>query len=429
MNGASISPCATRTVPVLTNIGCLATCDSPVGQDDIGIVRDAALAWRDGVIVWVGPADALPGVDSDGERWDAGGRLVIPGLVDCHTHLAFGGWRAGEFTERIRGASYLEIARRGGGIGSTVRDTRALDEEAMADRAGTFAEEMLDLGTTAIECKSGYGLDLETELRLLRVYRGLAEKAGGRVVSTFLGAHVVPPDFRDDREAYITLVVDEVLPRVAGEGLAEFCDVFVEESAFTPDEARRILGAARAFGLGAKLHVDQLGDGGGAALAAELGAVSADHLEHVSADGIDALASAGVVAVTLPIATLYLDQDPPPARAMIDAGVAVAVATDFNPGTAPSYDLPLALLLACTRQRMTPAEALKGATRFAARAVGREERWGAIEPGRPADFVLIDAPDVDHWLYHYRPDPVVAVFVGGVPTRGAAGLVPAAGWR
>jgi len=406
-------------VPVLTNIGCLATCASAEGQDDLGLLRDAAIAWRDGGVTWVGPTGDAP-ADEGGERaWDAGGRLVIPGLVDCHTHLAFGGWRAREFTDRIRGASYLDIARRGGGIASTVRDTRALDERALADRAAGFAEEMLGLGITSIECKSGYGLDVETELRLLAAYRRVAAATPARIVPTFLGAHVVPPEYRDDRQAYVELVVEEMLPRVAEEGLAEFCDVFVEESAFTPDEARRILGAARAVGLGVKLHVDQLGDGGGAALAAELGATSADHLEHVSPGGIEALAAAGVVAVTLPIATLYLGQDPPPARALIEAGVAVAVATDFNPGTAPSWDLPLALLLACTRQRMTPAEALKGATRFAARALRREGSWGSIEPGSVADFAVIDAPDVDHWLYHHRPNACVAVFADGAPRRGA----------
>jgi len=400
-------------VPILTNIGCLATCASPAGQDDIGVIHDAAVAWRDGIITWVGPADRVPDEHAAGPVWNAGARLVTPGLVDCHTHLAFGGWRAGEFTSRISGASYAEIARRGGGIARTVRDTRALDERALADRAAAFAAGMVELGITAIECKSGYGLDVETELRLLRAYRRVADETRARIVPTFLGAHVVPAEYRDDREAYIGLLVEELLPRVRAEELAEFCDVFVEEGAFTPDEARTILGAARALGLGVKLHVDQLTDGGGAALAAELGATSADHLEHVSPAGIEALASAGVVAVTLPLATLYLDQDPPPARDLIEAGVAVAVATDFNPGTAPSYHLPLALLLACTRQRMTPSEALKGATRFAARALGREASWGAIEPGKAADLAVIDAPDVDQWLYHHRPNACVAVVAAG----------------
>lgn len=412
-------------MPVLTNVGCLATCAPPDGQADIGLLRNAAVAWRDGVVTWVGPAEEAH--DEAGEAWDAGGRLVVPGLVDCHTHLVFGGWRADEFTDRIRGASYLEIAQRGGGIARTVRDTRALDETALSERAAGFAEEMLALGITAIECKSGYGLDPETEPRLLRASRRVGELAPVRIVSTFLGAHVVPPEYAHDRDAYVSLVVEEMLPRVAEDGLAEFCDVFVEESAFTPDEARRILAAARGLGLGIKLHVDQLADGGGAALAAEAGATSADHLEHASPDGIEALARAGVVAVTLPLATLYLGQDPPPARAMIEAGVAVAVATDFNPGTAPSYDLPLALLLACTRQRMTPAEALKGATRYAARALGREDAWGSIAPGRVADFAVIDAPDVDHWLYHHRPNACVATFVGGTPVHGADRLARRAG--
>ncbi len=405
-------------MPILTNIGCLATCARAAGQSDIGEIRDAAIAWSDGIIEWAGSADRLPPGLAAEERWDAGGRLVIPGLIDCHTHLAFGGWRADEFVQRIRGARYVDIARRGGGIASTVRATRGLDESALAARAAGFAADMVALGITAIECKSGYGLELDTELRLLRAYRRLAGEGTARIVPTFLGAHVVPPEYREDRAGYLALLLNEMLPAVAAGGLAEFCDVFVEESAFTPDEARRIAAAARELGLGIKLHADQLADGGGAALAAEVGAVSADHLEHASAAGIDAMARAGVVAVTLPLATLYLNQQPPPVRHMIEAGVAVAVATDFNPGTAPSYDLPLALLLACTRQRMTPAEALKGATRYAARAIGREDAWGALEPGKVADFAVIDAPDVEQWLYHHRPDACVGVVAGGQARRG-----------
>jgi imidazolonepropionase len=263
-----------------------------------------------------------------------------------------------------------------------------------------------------VEAKSGYGLDRDHELALLRVYRTLAERGPMRLVPTFLGAHVVPPDYASRRAEYVQLLID-MLPELAASRLARCCDVFVEKSAFTADEARAILTAAKQAGLGAKLHADQLSDGGGAALAAELGALSADHLEHISTDGIRALALSGVVAVSLPLATLYLNERPMPARALIDAGVPVAVATDFNPGSAPSWHLPFALTLACAMQRMTPAEALKGATIHAARAVGLHRRVGSLEPGKVADFAIIDAPDVTQWLYHLRPNACVRTIAGG----------------
>jgi len=358
-------------------------------------------------------AAALPAEYETEPAWSADGRLVIPGLVDAHTHLAFGGWRAGEFSDRIRGRDYLEIAAAGGGIASTVRATRELDEEELLSRAREFLTGMVSLGITTVEAKSGYGLDLETELRLLRVYRRLDEMGPARIVATCLAAHVVPPEWSADRAGYVKLITERILPAVAAEGLAEFCDVFVEDSAFSADEARRICERGRELGLRPKLHVDQLSGSGGAELAASLRAVSADHLEYVSEAGIKALAAAGVVGVTLPLASLYLNQTPPPARALIDGGVAVAVASDFNPGTAPSYHLPFAMTLACTRQRMTPAEVLKGATRYAARAIGREGGVGSLEPGTAADFAVIDAPNVEHWLYHLRPNACVATVSGG----------------
>ena len=402
---------------VLANIGQLATCRAEGGQGEIHVIPQAALVWDEKGIVWLGPENKLPAQYHTAERVDAGGRLVVPGLIDCHTHLAFAGWRADEFAQRSQGRSYLEIARAGGGIASTVRQTRAASEDELFERATGFLEEMLALGVTTVECKSGYGLNEETELKLLRVYRRLRQEQPVRLVPTFLGAHMVPPEFRNDREGYLGLLTERLIPRVGVDKLANFCDVFVEESAFSVKEARRILRAGQHAGLGSKLHVDQLTDGGGAELAAEVGAVSADHLECTSERGIAALREAGVVAVSLPLAALYLRQEPMPARRLIDSGVAVAVATDFNPGTAPSYHLPLALTLACTLQRMTPAEALKGATVYAARAVGLEAEIGSLEPGKRADLAVIDAPDVDHWLYHFRPNACVMTLIGGIARR------------
>ena len=397
---------------VLRNIGLLAICRAAGAQDELHAIPDAALAWDGGTIAWAGPQAALPDDLRRADAEEAGGRLVVPGLVDCHTHLAFGGWRADEFARRARGESYLDIARSGGGIAGTVRHTRAASEAALLARARGFLDEMMTLGVTTVECKSGYGLDRETELRLLRVYRDLAAQRPVRLVPTYLGAHVVPPEYRERREAYVALVL-ELLDEVAREGLARCCDVFVEASAFTVEEARRILVAARARGLAPKLHADQLTAGGGAELAAEVGAWSADHLEHASAAGIAAMAERGVVAVSLPIATLYLRQTPMPARRFLDAGVPVAVATDFNPGSAPSWHLPLAMTLACTLQGMTPAEALAGATIVAARAVGLDEQVGSLEPGKAADFAIIDAPDVDHWIYHFRANACRRTVIGG----------------
>ena len=377
------------------------------------MLRDAALAWDGDRITWVGPAVAIPSGFASVPVEDADGRAVFPGLVDCHTHLAFGGWRADEFELRIQGATYLDIAARGGGIASTVRQTRAASEAELEARAGRWLAAMRELGVTTVECKSGYGLDRDTELRLLRVYQHLALSQPSRIVPTYLGAHVVPVEYRERRAEYVRFVIEEMIPAVAAGRLAECCDAFVERSAFSVEEARAILQAGVAAGLRPKLHADQLSDGGGAKLAAEVGALSADHLEHISDAGIAAMAAAGVVAVSLPLATMYLNQPPMPARRLIDAGVAVAVATDFNPGSAPSFHLPFALTLACTLQRMTPAEALKGATVYAARALGREAEVGSLEAGKYADFAVFDVPDVTQWLYHLQANACVRTVIGG----------------
>ena len=404
-------------MPALRNIGLLATCAAEGGQGEIHAVPEAALAWDDdGRVTWAGPQAKMPrrlAAWKSEDDLDAGGRLVVPGLVDCHTHLAFGGWRADEFVRRARGESYADIARAGGGILATVRATRETSEDELVERAAGFLERMLALGVTTVEAKSGYGLDLHQEIKLLRVYRRLAERVPQALVPTLLAAHAVPPEYAGDREGYVWLVCEEIVPAAAEEGLARFCDVFVEEGAFTQADARRVLEAGRKHGMAPRLHVDQLRDGGGAELAAELGAVSADHLEHVSPAGIRALAAASTVGVALPLASLYLGAPPAPARRMVRDGVAVAVATDFNPGSAPSYHLPLAMTLACVQGGLTPAEALKGATLIAARACGEEERAGSLEKGKAADFAILDAPDVETWLYHHRPNACVATVIGG----------------
>lgn len=398
---------------LLRNIGLLVTCRPDGGQGDLHAIPGGALVWSSGRIAWVGPEDEVPANLGTLVMEDAGGRMVVPGLVDCHTHLAFGGWRADEFARRARGESYADIARSGGGILSTVRATREAGEAVLTSKADETLARMIALGITTIEAKSGYGLTVEHELMLLRLYKELAERGPVRIVPTVLGAHAVPPEFTGDRAGYLRLLTEDLFPRIAALELARFCDAFVEEGAFTVEEARQLFRAARKMGLVPKLHADQLTSSGGAELAAEVGAISADHLEHVSDAGISAMAKAGVVAVSLPIASLYLRQPPMPARKLLEAGVPVAVATDFNPGSAPSYHLPLAMTLACTTQGMTPAEALKGATIVAARAIGEEREIGSLEEGKAADFAVIDAPSVDHWLYHFRPNACVRTVIGG----------------
>lgn len=400
-------------MPILTGIRTLYACRAAGRQRDVHPVDDAALVWQGETIEWVGPARDLPA------RWrselaeDAGGCLVVPGLIDCHTHLAFGGWRADEFVRRIEGASYQEIARAGGGIRATMRMTRDASSPELVSRCLAHLTAMIKLGVTGVEAKSGYGLSLEHELRLLDVYRVVAERSAARVVPTLLAAHAVPPEFDGRRTEYVDLVVERIVPQAAAKRLARFCDVFVDEGAFTIPEARRVLEAGRVNGLAPKLHADQLTNSGGAELAAAMGAVSADHLERVSDAGILALAGAEIVAVSLPLASLYLGGPALPARRLIEAGVAVAVATDFNPGSAPSFHLPLAMMLACTLQRMTPAEALKGATILAARAVGLETRCGSLEAGKSADFALIEAESLEQWLYHFVGNACVRTVIRG----------------
>lgn len=377
------------------------------------MIRNAALVWQGEEIVWVGSANQVPALYAAEKVIDCQGGLLIPGLIDCHTHLCFGGWRENEFELRLAGASYQQIAQAGGGIRSTVAATRGASQGSLLRACLYHLDQMLQLGITTVECKSGYGLDVANELKQLEVYRQANAQHAINLVPTFLGAHTIPPEFAGNRTGYITLLCEELIPRIAAEGLAEYCDIFVEQGAFTCDEARRVLSAARQYGMKLKIHADQLSDQGAAALAAEMNATSAEHLEYVSDQGIEAMAEAGVVAVSLPLASLYLNERQTPSRKLLDAGVAVAVATDFNPGSAPSYHLPLAMTLACLQQSMTPQEALMGVTHVAARALDLQHEIGSLKAGFKADITLIDAPNLSHWLYHFRANACRAVIKSG----------------
>lgn len=406
-------------MPLLRNISQLATCPPDTAQHNAGLIENAALVWTDGLVRWVGhPAD-MPAKYQDEAVIDCERRLVVPGLVDCHTHLCFGGWRGDEFELRLRGASYQEIASAGGGIASTVAATRGASLDELQRKAEAILDEMLEIGITTVECKSGYGLDEANELKQLEVYRRLNDSHVIDLVPTFLGAHIMPPEFSTQRDKYISLLCEELIPLIARENLARFCDAFVEDGAFTTEEARQILSVAASHGLGIKVHADQLSDGGGAQLAAELGAVSAEHLEYISEAGMEALSESGTVAVSLPLASLYLGEPSLPARKLIERGVPVAVATDFNPGSSPSYHLPLAMTLACIQQKMTPQESLKGATTVAAKAVSISDRAGSLLPGYQADLAIIDSPSLNQWLYHFRPNACISVLKNGNWVSGA----------
>lgn len=366
-----------------------------------GAIRDAALAIEAGHIAWVGPARDCPkGPVRETRRLD--GAWITPGLIDCHTHLVFGGERAQEWELRLNGATYEQIANSGGGILSTVRATRLCTEDELVRSAARRARSMARHGATTIEIKSGYGLDLESERKMLRVAARAGELANVRVARTFLGAHTLPPEFANDRTGYVNLVCDEMLPSIVRDGLADACDAFCETIAFTPEETERILRTARSHGLAVKLHAEQLSDQKGALLAANLGALSVDHLEHLGADGIAALARAGTVAVLLPGAFYFLRETrKPPVAELRHAGVAMAIATDCNPGTSPITSPLIALNLACTLFQLAPQEALAGMTRNAAKALGRQALIGTLEAGKLADLAIwnISSPaELAYWL-------------------------------
>lgn len=379
----------------------------------VPVLDDGVVAVAGGRVAYAGPCADLP-AGAAVRHIDAEGRLVTPGLVDCHTHLVFAGDRAGEMEQRLAGATYEEIAAAGGGILATVRATRAAGDEDLLESAAGRLRRLRDGGVTTVEVKSGYGLDLATELRLLAVGRRLAGICGVGVRTTFLGAHTCAPEFAGRPDEYVDEVVGTMLPAVAASGLADAVDVFCETTGFSSSQSARVLAAARSLGLAVKVHADQRTDGGGAALAAAHGALSADHLEHTSGAGVAELAAAGTVAVLLPGAAHILGSaGAPPVAALRAAGVPMAVATDANPGTSPLLSLPLAMHLACVRFGLTPAEALEGATVHAAAALGLAGEVGVLAPGSRADLVVWDAERPVELVYWLGADIAARVIVAG----------------
>jgi imidazolonepropionase len=392
-----------------------ATLATFAGDTPYGLIEHGAIALHHGRIAWLGPMDALPDAPAAlavaVESLD--GALVTPGLVDCHTHLVFGGDRAHEFELRLNGASYEEIALGGGGIVSSVNATRAASEEELLDQSLPRARALLTDGVTTLEIKSGYGLELDSERRMLRVARRLGRELGIGVRTSFLGLHALPPGYRDRREAYVGLVCDTMLPALAAEGLVDAVDAFCEGIGFSREETRRVFECAKQLGLPVKLHAEQLSDLGGAALVAEYGGLSADHLEHLGEAGIRAMAAAGTVAVLLPGAFYALRETKrPPIDLLRQHGVPMAIATDCNPGTSPLLSLRLAAGMACTLFRLTPQEALRGITVNAARALGLHDR-GTLAQGQRADLVIWNVREPAALCYWIGGALVRAVLVGG----------------
>ncbi len=410
-NSAAGSP-AKETPFLVDRIGCCLTLDSTFGDPPLGIVRNAAVAVRGERIVWAGPRTKIPKEFFRAERIDAEGALVTPGLIDCHTHLLFAGNRAGEFFRRLSGASYEVIAREGGGIQSTVDALAAAKDAEVIRDTRTRLDQFLALGVTSVEIKSGYGLSLEREIRSLKLIRKLNHAVD--VIPTFLGAHTVPREWKADRNGYIRQVMEDMLPVVAEKLLSGICDIFVDGTAFTPAEARTILSKARQLGLSVKVHADQLQENGGAELAAELGALSADHLECVSDRGMRALAERGVVGVLLPGAVFFLGRRGyPPARKLLEAGVRLAISTDSNPGTSMTQNLPLMMTIAAVELKMTSNEIWPAVTTNAARALGLEDR-GRIRPGTLADLVIWNAETPEEIPYRFGSPGPLSVLRRGV---------------
>lgn len=381
----------------------------------LAIIEDGAMLVRGALIEAVGRRREIESlIDPDCEVIDAGRRVVMPGFVDAHTHPVFAGIRANEFEERASGSTYRQIAARGGGIRSTVRATRNASQNDLIKAGRRYADWFLRNGTTTVEAKSGYGLTLEDELKILRTIRELNEQTPLRYVPTFLGAHDIPAEYKSRRQTYVNLVINEMLPRVAQEELGEYCDVFCEEDVFTTDETWQILSAARCHGLGLRIHADQLSLSGGAKLAGELSCATADHLEHTDSTGIMALKAANVQPVLLPASVYALGSTRyPAAREMIDAGLAVVLATDFNPGSSPTPSMPMVMSIACTQMKMTPAEAVTACTINAAYSLGRGDEIGSLEKGKRADFAIHDAADYRELAYWFGVEHSWRVYANG----------------
>jgi imidazolonepropionase len=419
---------------VIRNAGQLVTLagssDAPktgAGMSELGIIEGGGVAAENGMIVAVGTDEEVERILRD--RWgdqpwnatvlDAKRRVVMPGLVDPHTHLVFAGSREYELEMRLNGATYMEILQAGGGILSTTQATRAATEEELRQESTTRLDQFLLHGVTTVEAKSGYGLATEEELKQLRVARRLNETHPVDVVSTFMGAHAIPSEYKTDPDAYVDLVVKEMIPRVAEEGLAEFCDVFCEAGVFSVEQSERILRTGAEYGLAPKIHADEIEPLGGAELAARLGAISADHLLKASDAGIRAMAEAGVVAVLLPGTAFFLMAPFARARDIIEAGVPVALSTDRNPGSSPTESMPIIMNLACLHMNMTPAEVITASTINAAHAIGRGREIGSLEVGKQADLLIMDAPNVPYLQYHFGVNPVdVVVKKGKVAAAG-----------
>jgi imidazolonepropionase len=385
------------------------------GGRPLGLIDNASVLVSSGAVEWLGKTSDL---DEEASRTcrviDASGKIVLPGLVDAHTHTVFAGTREREYEMRMMGVDYMEIARSGGGINSTVASVRRSSIEHLISLGLARLESMLRRGTTTVEIKSGYGLDTENELKMLRAIREAGLRSEVDVVATFLGAHEIPPEMKDNRDRYVDIVLDEMIPAVGRESLAEFCDVFCEKGVFTAEEARLILLKGIDHGLKPMIHADEFADSGAAGVAAEVGALSAAHLAFASQDGLRAMSKAGTVAIVLPGVSIGVGKcDFADARRMIELGVDVAIGTDFNPGSSMVDSLLIVASLACSFMRLTPAEAILGITRQAARAIGRDGSVGSLAPGMQADLVLFDAPDFRYVPYHFGGDIVHAVIKKG----------------